>query len=119
MGNLLTKRRTTGEKSLAYRGKSGQKYPVLPFLVFWDFLVFFPFEDFLVFLTVFLFFSRDFRGSVAIKIPCFFFGGFPCPFPKKKKERKDRVQILLFFCLRVRGGQVPSNIIWGCSGSFP
>ena len=62
--------------------------PVLPFLVFLDFLVFFPCEDFLVFLTVFLFFSRDFRGSVAIKNPCFF-GGFPCLF-QKNKERKDR-----------------------------
>ena len=38
---------------------------------------------FLGFLTVFPFFSRDFRGSVRIKNPCFF-GGFPCLFPKKQ-----------------------------------
>ena len=46
-------------------------------------------EEFLVFSNVFPFFSRDFRGSVGIKNPCFF-GGFPCLFPKNK-ERKDRV----------------------------
>ena len=60
-----------------------RKNPVLPFLVFWEFLVFFPCEDFLVFLGVFPFFSRDFRGSVGIKYPCFF-GGFTCLFPKKQ-----------------------------------
>ena len=64
-------------------------YPVLPFLVFFEFLVFFPCEEFLVFLSVFPFFSRDFRGSVGIKNPCFL-GGFPCDF-QKNKERKDRV----------------------------
>ena len=32
----------------------------------------------------------DFRRSVGIKNPCFF-GGFPCLFPKKNKEKKDRV----------------------------
>ena len=42
-----------------------------------------------MFFDVFLFFSRDFRGSVAIKNPCFF-GGFSLLFPKKNKERKDR-----------------------------
>ena len=60
-----------------------RKNPVLPFLVFLEFLVFFCCEDFLVFLSVFPFFSRDFRGSVGIKNPCFF-GGFPCRFPKKQ-----------------------------------
>ena len=60
-------------------------YPVLPFLVFLEFLVFSPSEDFLVFLSVFPFFSRDFRGSVGIKNPCFF-GGFPLPFPKKTRK---------------------------------
>ena len=58
-------------------------YPVLPFLVFWEFLVFSPCEEFLVFLSVFPFFSKDFRGSVGIKNPCFF-RGFPCLFPKKQ-----------------------------------
>ena len=58
--------------------------PVLPFLVFWNSLFFFsPCEEFLVFSSVFPFFSRDFRGSVGIKNPCFF-GGFPCLFPKKQ-----------------------------------
>ena len=58
-------------------------FPVLPFLVFLKFLVFSPCEEFLVFLSVFPFFSRDFRGSVGIENPCFF-GGFPCLFPKKQ-----------------------------------
>ena len=47
----------------------------------------------LVFLTVFPFFSRDFRGSVGIKNPCFF-GGFPCLF-SKKKARKGRTGLWL------------------------
>ena len=64
--------------------------PVLPFLVFLEFLVFSPCEEFLVFLSVFPFFSRDFRGSVGIKNPCFFWW-FSLPFSKKNKERKDRV----------------------------
>ena len=64
------------------------KFPLLPFLVFLEFLVFFPCEEFLVFLSVFPFFSRDFRGSAGIKNPCFF-GGFPGNFPKKQgKERQ-------------------------------
>ena len=50
---------------------------------FWNSLFFLPGEDFLVFLSVFPFFSRDFRGSAGIKNPCFF-GGFPCRFPKKQ-----------------------------------
>ena len=64
--------------------------PVLPFLVFLEFLGFFPCEEFLVFSSVFPFFSRDFRGSVGITNPCFF-GGFPCLFPKKQgKEGQGR-----------------------------
>ena len=63
--------------------RHGNHNPVLPFLVFLEFLVFSPCEEFLVFLSVFPFFSRDFRGSVGIKNPCFF-GGFPCLFPKKQ-----------------------------------
>ena len=59
-------------------------------LFFWNSLVFSACEEFLVFTSVLPFFSRDFRGSVGIKNPCFF-GGFPCLSPKKKnKERKDR-----------------------------
>ena len=54
------------------------------FLVFFlEFLVFLPCEAFLVFLSVVPFFSRDFRGSIGIKNPCFF-GGFSLPFPKKQ-----------------------------------
>ena len=52
-------------------------------LFFWISLFFFPCEEFLVFLSVFPFFSRDFRGSVGIKNPCFF-GGFPRVFQKKQ-----------------------------------
>ena len=58
-------------------------FPVLPFLVFLEFLVFFPCEEFLVFLSVFPFFSRDFGGSVGIKNPCFFWW-FSLPFPRKQ-----------------------------------
>ena len=43
--------------------------PVLPFLVFLEFLAFFPCEEFLVFSNVFPFLSRDFRGSVGTKNP--------------------------------------------------
>ena len=68
------------------------KNPVLPFLVFGEFLVFFPCEEFLVFSSVFPFFCGDFRGSVGIKDP-WFFGGFSGLFPKKNKERKDRAEI--------------------------
>ena len=60
-------------------------------LFFLEFLVFSPCEEeFLVFLSVFPFFSRDFRGSVGIKNPCFWvvFLAFK---KKKNKERKDRV----------------------------
>ena len=70
-------------KSLTIRERPS---PVLPFLVFWEFLVFFPCEDFLVFLSVFPFFSRDFRGSEGIKNP-FFLWFF---LPLSKKTRKGR-----------------------------
>ena len=42
-----------------------------------------------LFSWVFSLFSRDFRGSVRIENPCFFFWGFPCVLPNNK-ERKDR-----------------------------
>ena len=83
-------------------------FPVLPFLVFWNSLFFSPCEEFLVFLSVFPFFSRDFRGSVGIKNPCFF-GCFPCLFPKKNKERKDRVGPGPFIYVRPVGG--PENYL--------
>ena len=58
----------------------GCHHPVLPFLMFLGISLFFsPCEEFLVFLSVFPFFSRDFRDSVGITNPCFF-GGFPCHF---------------------------------------
>ena len=66
--------------------------PVLPFLVFLEFLAFSPCEEFLVFLSVFPFFSRDFRGSVGIKNPCFF-GGFSLSF--SQKTRKGRTGMVL------------------------
>ena len=63
--------------------------PVLPFLVFLEFLVFFCLARIsLFFLSVFPFFSRDFRGSAGIKILVFlvvFLAVF-----QKNKERKDR-----------------------------
>ena len=59
-----------------------------------EFLVFSPLQGFpFVFLSVFPFFSRDFRGSVGIKNPCFFWVAF-LAFSKKNKERKDRVRTL-------------------------
>ena len=59
-------------------------YPVLPFLVFLEFLGFFLLRGFSsFFLSVFPFLSRDFKGSVGIKNPCFI-GGFPWRSPKKQ-----------------------------------
>ena len=46
---------------------------------------FFLLQGFPCFLSVFPFFSRDFRGSVGITNPCFF-AGFPCRFPKKTRK---------------------------------
>ena len=63
--------------------------PVLPFLVFLQCLVFSSCEDFLVFLSVFPFFSRDFRGSVGITNPLFSLVVCRASF-QKNKERKDR-----------------------------
>ena len=88
-------------------------FPVLPFLVFLDFLVFSPCEDFLVFLSVFPFFSRDFRRSVGIKNPCFF-GGFPCPFSKKTRKgrigfRQKKRHININFLVRLLFGH-PGNV---------
>ena len=57
---------------------------------FWNSLVFSSCEEFLVFLSVFPFFSRDFRSSVGTTNPCFFCG-FSCLFPKK--ARKGRTGI--------------------------
>ena len=69
-----------------------RRFPVLPFLVFFEFLVFFPCEEFLVFLSVFPFFSRDFGGSVGMKNHCFFWW-FSLPF--SKKSRKGRTGFTL------------------------
>ena len=63
--------------------------PNLLFLAFFGFPCFFPFQGIPCFFVRFPFFSKDFRGSAAIKNPCFF-GGFPCRFSKKKKARKRR-----------------------------
>ena len=120
-GNVLG--RHIGEKSAN---------PVLPFLVFLEFLVFWPCKEFLVFLSVFPFFSRDFRGSVGIKIPCFF-GGFPCHFPKKQgkegqgSSRKSGGKILKhsmaldLFPLSSegpeRGGRIRRGWIWRFRGA--
>ena len=79
---VTTKRRDSCAQG-GNRRYRGETFPVLPFLVFLEFLVFCPCEEFLVFSSVFPFFSRDFRGSVGTKKPCFF-GGFPCLFPKKQ-----------------------------------
>ena len=105
--------------------------PVLPFLVFLEFLVFSPCADFLVFLSVFPFFSRDFRGSVGIKNPCFFCG-FPCLFPKKQgKEGQGScvfitncaIRICDLSCLRLNcgprggtGGAKPGSGVQGFWG---
>ena len=62
--------------------------PVLPFLVVLEFLVFSPCEEFLVFLSVFPFFSKDFRGSVGIKKILVFSAVFRAMF--QRKTRKGR-----------------------------
>ena len=71
-----------------YRGLKLENHPVLPFLVFFEIPCFFPYEDFLVFLSVFPFFSRDFRGSEGIKKSLFFWWFF-LPL-STKKTRKGR-----------------------------
>ena len=65
------------------------KEPCPSFPCFFGIPCFFSLRGFPCSFDRFPFFSRDFRGSVGIKNPCFF-GGFPCLFPKKNKERKDR-----------------------------
>ena len=66
--------------------------PSFPSLLFVGIPCFFsPARKSLVFLA---FFSRDFRGSVGIKHPCFF-GWFSLPF--SKKTRKGRTGPLLFW----------------------
>ena len=76
-----------------------QEFPVLPFLVFLEFLVFSPCEIFLVVLTVFHFFSRDFRGSVGIKKSLFFLVVFPAFFQKKQgKEGQGSFLHVLVLC---------------------
>ena len=67
--------------------------PDLPFLAFWDFLVFFVARNVLAFLSVFPFFPRDFRDSEERKNPCFF-GWFSLLFPKKQgKEDQGGLQM--------------------------
>ena len=53
------------------------------------------FKEFLAFLSVFPFFSKDFRGSEETENPCFF-GGFPCLFPKKQ-GKEDQGSFPCFF----------------------
>ena len=79
-------------------GSCSRKWPCpsFPCFFFCGIPCFFPLQGFpcFFFLRVFPLFSRDFRCSPGIKNPCFF-GGVPCPFPKKNKERKDRVVFLV------------------------
>ena len=79
-----------GTAETGNRNRSNRSTP-LSFLslFFLQFLVFSPCEEFLVFLSVFSFFSRNFRGSVGIKNPCFFLVVF-LAFFQKKKTRKGR-----------------------------
>ena len=59
---------------------------------FLEFLVFlFPARiSFFVFVSVFAFFSRDFRGPVGIENPCFFLGGGFLAFSKKNKGKEGQ-----------------------------
>ena len=59
-------------------------YPC-PFLFFFNSLFFFPLRGIPCFLERLPLFSRDFRGSVGIKI--LFFGGLPCRVPTKKTRK--------------------------------
>ena len=64
--------------------------PVLPLLVFWEFLVFSPCEEFLGFFLCFSLLFQGFQGFGTDKNPCFF-DGFPCLFLKKQgKEGQGR-----------------------------
>ena len=79
------------QKEKARNSKKKETGSSLSFLslFFLEFLVFSPCEEPLVFLIVFPFFSRDFRGSVGIKNPCFFWW-FSLPFSKKNKEKEGQ-----------------------------
>ena len=57
-------------------------------------------------MSVFPFFSKDFRASLGIKNPCFF-GGFPCLFPKKNQGKEGQ------------GSQGPPNGGVSNEGGFP
>ena len=61
-------------------------FTTLSFLsLFFGIPCFFPLRGIPCFFERFPFFSRDFRGSVGIKNPCFF-GGFPCLFGVSEKR---------------------------------
>ena len=70
-------------------------------LFFLEFLCFFPLQGFPFFLSMFPFFSSDYRGSVGTKKILVFLVVFLAFFSKKKnKERKDRVPLQKrFFCV--------------------
>ena len=82
---------TENEKKVTHSGRkllSGTNMTRRPALSFLSLFFgipcfFFPLRGIPCFLSVFPFFSMDFRGSVGIKNPCFF-GGFPCLFPKNQ-----------------------------------
>ena len=96
-----------------FSSTSGRNNPDLRFLVFLDFPAFLLFEEFLAFLSVFPFFSKDFRGSEETENPCIF-GGFPCIFPKKQgkedqgRERTHNEKCFCFYCCS------SSALGWGC-----
>ena len=66
----------------------GGSFPCPSFPCFFGIPCFFSLQDIPCFLSVFPFFSRDIRGSVRIKNPCFFWW-FSLPF-FSKKTRKGR-----------------------------
>ena len=81
-GNLLKHHLTSG---FSFSGLSGDlPNPCPSFPCFFGFPCFFPLRGIPCFFERFSFFSRDFRGSVGIKILSVFFGGFPRVFPKKQ-----------------------------------
>ena len=72
--------------------------PVLPFLGFFGIPCFSP-TRISLFFERFPFFSRDFRGSVAIENPCFF-GGFPCLFQEKQGKEGQGFEAKIGYCNR-------------------
>ena len=82
--------------------------PILS-LFFWNSFFFPPCEEFLVFFLSVPFFSRDFRGSVGIKNPCFFWGGVVFPAFFQKKTRKGRTGYMPLGTLGLRTR-------WPCTG---